>query len=783
MSFKLIISFQLYKRLCCCTIIFGTVLYVSPLSAKDNISEQKDASKDEDSIEHILVTSQKRVQSLTDVPISVSVYSGENIDNNVIANLAELTTKIPNVTINESGAGTNLFIRGVGSGVNLGFEQTVGTYIDGVYFGRARNARSALFDIERLEILKGPQDALFGKNGVAGALNITTRQPIDDYTGYLQIDAEPKFNGSGIKGGISVPISNELSTRLAIMLRSEDGWVYNTNIDGDERKKQDFLVRSTWLWQPTVLLKTTLKVEYGNFETEGRANVVSIFPETLATFPLVRAIDEDFSPQFGLEKSSGSGSELGTENANDETKLMALVVEYQFKNGKINSLTSFTSYQLYEQLDADYLPYDFLHVNTGQKHKQISQEFRYSSELKGKFNYILGAYYQVNDLNSIRELDINGFSLGQPFSGRRHNTFLQDTYNRSIFFQTNWQLDRNWQINTGLRYSQTKKTLYKNLYIADLLSDNVNNEPTANFVFRNNLNIIPHQFSNHSTIDGASFEFDPIRDEAHLSPSINVQYFTESDVMLYTSVAKSYKGGGFDEDNTAGNAEKEEYQDEEVIAYEVGVKADIGRQANISLSVFHSNYKDIQVSTFDGVTGFNVGNAAKSISQGVEIDTRWKINEFWYLNFSGAYLDAYYKDYRQGQCTVTKTNCNAQGVQDLSGHRLQFAPKWSGTLNISHSSEIRGDWLITANASVDYIHHYSIPGDLDPLLAQKAVAKIGARLQIGNRNDNWYLALTGKNLTNELTTSWGNDIPLAAGGYFQHVDAPRSVEFTMHWQF
>jgi len=131
-------------------------------------------------IERIIVTAQKRVQSLKDVPVSVAVITDEQIDKNVTSNLEEISFSIPNLTINEAGLSTNLFIRGVGSGGNLGFEQAVGTYIDGVYFGRGRSARSALFDIERIEVLKGPQDTLFGKNAIAGALNITTRQAGSD---------------------------------------------------------------------------------------------------------------------------------------------------------------------------------------------------------------------------------------------------------------------------------------------------------------------------------------------------------------------------------------------------------------------------------------------------------------------------------------------------------------------------------------------------------------------------------------------------------------------------
>ena len=123
-------------------------------------AKQDDKPTARGNMERIVITAQKRVQTLQDVPLSVSVFSGDKIDKEITANLEKVSFSIPNLTINESGISTNLFIRGVGSGVNLGFEQTVGTYIDGVYFGRARSARASLFDIQRIEVLKGPQDTI-----------------------------------------------------------------------------------------------------------------------------------------------------------------------------------------------------------------------------------------------------------------------------------------------------------------------------------------------------------------------------------------------------------------------------------------------------------------------------------------------------------------------------------------------------------------------------------------------------------------------------------------------
>ncbi|SFD31900.1 Outer membrane receptor proteins, mostly Fe transport [Pseudoalteromonas denitrificans DSM 6059] len=740
-------------------------------------------STDQAKIERIIVTAQKRVQSLKDVPLSVSVMSGEHIDKYAIANLEELSLSVPNLTINESGIGTNLFIRGVGSGVNIGFEQAVGTYIDGVYFGRARSARSTLFDIARVEVLKGPQDTLFGKNAIAGALNITTRQPNFDLEGYLELNTEPKFNGLGFKSAISIPINDELTTRLAMMQHNEDGWIKNDFINQPERQKDDLVIRSTWLWQPSEQLDLAVKAEYGKFETVGRVDLVSQLPQNLAVYEIVKNSFPSFNPSLSLTKFMGSNTPMGLENADNETALLSLNMNWIFLSGTLTSLSAYSNYDFTENADVDYLPIDFLHIASKQKQKQWSQELRFTSNNTGLgFNYIAGVYYQKNELTSIRNVDIDNRIVGNDFSGRRHNTFLQDATNKAVFAQVNYKFNAYWLLNTGLRYSYSKKALFKHLYIANFMSEEVNSDPVANFVFRNSFNMIPHQFSFESDRDGIPFDFNPIRRESHFSPSVNIQYFSNQNLMMYASIAEGFKGGGFDEDNTAGIPDKEEYEDEQVLAFELGVKSLLFDEISLNLSLFRSQYDDIQVSTFDGLSGFNVGNAAKSISQGVELDGRWIINKQWRVKYAFTYLDAYYESYLQGQCTSSKTHCDDLGVQDLSGRSLQFSPKFSGAINFQFEQEIN-NWLVIANGNLNYSDDFEIPGDLDPELLQKSFIKINARIQLGDLDENWYIALVGKNLTNKLTTSWGNDIPFAPGGYFQHIDAPRSIELMFNWRF
>jgi outer membrane receptor protein involved in Fe transport len=167
-------------------------------------------------LEEVVVTATKRVVGMQDVPIALSVVSGEKITEQGIGSLEDMAVFMPNVHIAEGGAGDQLFIRGVGSGINYSFEQSVGTFIDGVYFGRGQASRSAFLDIARVEVLKGPQSTLFGKNTIAGAINISTNGPTDEFEGRIEVTSEPEFDGWGATLTLSGPISDNFGARLVV---------------------------------------------------------------------------------------------------------------------------------------------------------------------------------------------------------------------------------------------------------------------------------------------------------------------------------------------------------------------------------------------------------------------------------------------------------------------------------------------------------------------------------------------------------------------------------------
>ena len=216
-------------------------------------------------LEEVIVTATKRAAGLQDVPIAISVVSAEKLEQFGITELDELSAYLPNVHIGESGGNSQIFIRGVGSGNNAGFEQSVGTFIDGVYFGRARNSRAAFLDLQRVEVLKGPQSTLFGKNTIAGAIIITTGQPEEAFEAYVDTSYETELEGKGLTGMITGPLSDSVRGRLVAKTYERNGWMDNIYPGADDGASQEnSIVRGTLVWDASDNLSLNLKAEHSS---------------------------------------------------------------------------------------------------------------------------------------------------------------------------------------------------------------------------------------------------------------------------------------------------------------------------------------------------------------------------------------------------------------------------------------------------------------------------------------------------------------------------------------
>lgn len=775
-------------------------------------------------LEEVIVTATKRAVGLQDVPIALAVMDGVKIAEQGIGSLADITVFMPNVHVAEASAGDNLFIRGVGSGVNYGFEQSVGTFIDGIYFGRGQASRSAFLDLSRVEVLKGSQSTLFGKNTIAGAINITTAKPGDEFEASVEVSVEPEFDGLGVTLMASGPITDTFGARVVIKGEETDGWMDNQFLGEDEVGKDDLVGRLTLAWEPIDELQLTLKHEIGKSESIGSNEAITIATPTSTA--IYQAVDPNFNASFGYDKSDSTfqaDNRRGETYHDSEWKITTLTAELAVGEYTIKSITGYVDYQFDNYRDSDYSAIHALARARDETHEQLTQEFLLSSPTGETFEFLAGLYYQDEKLEHDRFTDVslsNFFAAGVVLppivaTGIADATgptqFEQESDTLSAFFQGTFNINDSMRVIAGVRYSEDNKEFSKSTKTVNLFEDI--NAPSSDLlaaVYDDLLNLATqHSFANGVaevcpasapgalTITCVTSPIATEREEDHITGDITFQWDVNEDVMAYAKWGNGYKAGGFDEDNGRGNIAAQEYEDEKAETIEIGAKMDfMDSRGRFNVAVFSSEFEDVQVSTFDGVAGFVVGNAAESEVEGIEMDGMFAISDELTLSVAFAYLDAKYASYDNAGCTTIQTDTFAAGadgaigtgddrtpgdcVQDLSGQRLQFAADYSGNIGLSYDTEINDYLGLRASVDAMFTDDYDTAADGDENLGQDAFTKVNARIALLSNDGLWSVALLGKNLTDETTTTWGNDIPLGnfgfSGSYFQIIDAPRSFE-------
>jgi len=757
-------------------------------------------------LDEIIVTATKREVGLQDVPISVAVVSGKKIEEQGITKLEYLAPFLPNVHIGDSGGDQRLFIRGIGTGINGGFEQSVGTFIDGVYFGRGKNARAAFMDLERVEVLKGPQSALFGKNTVAGVINITTAQPTNEFTGYIEAAYEDATDGFGVTGVLSGPLSDTFRARIALKKWEDNGWVENTFVATDGPGDNVTVGRLTLEWDASENLTFNLKAEYGQFDITGRQDMISIAtPQSTALYRTFG--DPDFEAAFNFSQSDanivtpdGKSGELDIMTS----EIYQLTAEYSWDTWTLRSITAYTAVDLALYRDVDYGPVPFLANDTPRDHEQFTQEFLLTSDLGGRFEYLAGVYYQSAELvfeemihvqlSSLPPIEsviygLVGLPAGTPpgfLDVTAINHFEQETESISAFAELTWGVSDSFRIVLGGRYTTDDKEMFKIQFNAAIFDDVP--DPFLGAVY----GINGLALREPATFDANTPGFDNTRSEDHFTGNISFAWDATDDAMVYLNIATGFKAGGYDSINALADIQNAEFEDEGVTSYELGAKLGFwdGR-GRLNVAVFQGDFEDLQVSTFDGNCCFVVANAAEAEVSGVEGDFALALTDAFTLTGAFSFLDAKYKSFPDAACNVFQVvdgSCAANGgVQDLSGKPLQFAPDFAANLSAEYNTPIGDDLELSLSADVNFIADYVVTDDQDPNLMQSSFSKINARLQLGDVDGRWMFALVGRNLTDEKTFTWAGDVPLGPLGfnftYFQNIDPPRILEFQARYSF
>ena len=399
-------------------------------------------------LEEIIVTAQKRAESLQDVPISMSAIDGSKIEEIGINSFQELTAYVPNLSITENAVNTIIGMRGVGIGANQSFEQSVGIYVDGVHYGKSRQVRTGLFDLQQVEVLRGPQGILFGKNTLAGAINITSASPQigQDIGGKIAVSAE-SFGGQTIEGNFSGSLTDSLALRFAYKDRQGDGHLDNTYPDTEVSKMptvDESMWRVTALWEPTDTTSVKIKHSESEFIRMGANPLVTLFsplPNIPASNALMYGTMGAVFPAYGayinsqprdayrdtrsfggcdLERHMGMSSAIcesggeRPEGTDTDTADTSIDIEMELPNGyTLTAVAGLGRYSYQDGIDADFLPLRFIGRSDISDYDHNSQELRIASPTEGKFSWIAGVYLDKQEQEIDRLVTVDG-TFGIP---------------------------------------------------------------------------------------------------------------------------------------------------------------------------------------------------------------------------------------------------------------------------------------------------------------------------------------------------------------------------------
>lgn len=676
-------------------------------------------------IEEVVVTAQKRTQNLTDVPISISAVTEEQIDKQNAKRLSDLSNTLPNVNMTQgSDSSARLTIRGVGaSSRNIGFDTRVGVYVDGVYMGQSPALNQELAELQQVEVLRGPQGTLFGKNTVAGAVNLITKKPsLEETYGSLSLSAG-NMDFTQAKFVVNVPLTETLAVNVSGSTLERDG--FTKNIYGS--------AVPTYPYPPLAPLGTVSDLDdfyykegHGGEEYGDRnADVarVQLLWEPNDTFSARLAYDyldsnqtpvgrEPISDSLGnfLDPYSPNSYEINTDAEQYEKRALsgtALTLEYTLPNDHtIKSISAYRDTEAFVTNDLDFGPRDWVNYDYTDHYKQTTQEIQFISPEFDNYNYVVGLYYynqksttgrDVNIGQDIRDLDMFFTEVPASFQLQPGTTVANngkvETESYALFANGSYSFTDKHQITVGFRWETEQKTVNWDIdgTAAMFLVGTASDQACANPIY----GFYPEQYRPICSINDD-------RRDTNFAPTIAYNYFITDEHTFYARIAQGYKSGGYNLDynsqSTLNNGV--EFDEESVISYEIGFKGQAFDRLKYGIAAFRADYDDYQVSQIielkdeNGLpigTSYSIENAAKVETYGLELEGTFFVTEGLSISANYGWLDAKFDSFPGG----------GPNGEDLAGNVLPRAPEQTASISFDYTTSM-GAFDIYAHVDYSY---------------------------------------------------------------------------------
>ncbi|MBU3002960.1 TonB-dependent receptor [Paraglaciecola arctica] len=750
-------------------------LIVSALTMGINQALAQEVADDHE-YEVIQVSATKRTASIQDVPVSVAAVTAQKMEKIGISDVEDLSILIPNFEINSAAILPNLYVRGLGGGTSHSIEQSVGRFVDDVYISRAAINLHPFMDIQAVEVLRGPQGTLFGKNTAAGAMIMRTANPDSDFGYGINLSASSFSTTGGTKevsGYVTGALSDTVDARLAFLYRDKDGYYINTMDGPDGADREDTGVRAKFLWQASENTQVGLKLEYMEY-TELGSDTAEI--NAFGGPPL--SVWQDISTASGADGSTitepkldwvvhyncgpsldTAGNDIGSfcPSRDQESTNVTLNIEHEFEAGILTLISAVQNYEYdhnFHGLDMGLA--NLFRANRHEKYDGVSQEVRYTSEESDSFDYIVGAYYEDSSLERGQTSHFNLPALGGP-QQTEEEPWTQDTQTLALFGQARWKFTEDWTAILGGRWATEDK----------------------DFAFRRYLNEYQTDIPLHEEDEVNRVES---RSESKFTPSVTLQWQASDDLNAYATVAQGHKTGGFSDRVESQDADME-FDAEEVQSIEVGIKSTwLDGALNLNLALFSMDIEGLQLATqLEGtVAQFSVDNAADSTSEGLELELFWYASDNWTLGGNFSITDASYDEFIGGaDCDASLRN--ADGVCDLSGQPLIYAPENKGAVFAEYyGDDMIGEWDFNARTDIAFTgDQYTDITYVDAVM-QESYTTLNASMRFVSPDEDMTISLIGKNLTDEKIMAWG--VP-SGPNILAAMAPPREIQLKFKYQY
>ena len=691
------------------------------------------AEKEKLVLEEVIVTAQKRVSTVQDTPVAITAYSGEVLANFVVTDAADLNGKVPNLHIGKNGPDMEISIRGINSTNNFeSGDPAAAFHIDGIYLARPIGAGAVFYDLERVEVLNGPQGTLYGRNATAGSINVITNKPGEEFEASLEMNLG-NYDRVYTQGMVNLPVSDQVQVRAAYFTDDRDGYFdlehreTGEDLDGGD-STDDYGARLHGLYQPTDNISLLLSGYY--LKREGN-------PPGQVDLPA----EGDIHEQVASGESKSDIEDWGIK--------AELNWELDFATLTYLGSSRETTYEITDGHPAGEGALSDALINVDNEMEQYSHELRLTSNNAGPLQWIGGLFYFKEEQDIYAQLqDI--VPLGPPPIPMAELTFDQPdvkSTSKAVFGQGSYDFAEDFRITAGLRYTEDEKS-----------------RTGSSTVSLDEFGLVLQSVPNIADEDWNKTTW-----------KLALDWFVREDAMLYFSVATGYKAGGYF-DGIAPN----DYDEEEVLAWEVGSKNQLlDNRLQLNLAAFYYDFDDFQVTQTEPLAGLPPGsqgsvtrNAGEAEVYGAELSAIFLATEADRFNLMLSYLHTEFTEFDLYDPINDVQN-------DLSGNELNKSPDWTATLGYQHDWSLGEKGDITVGILAYYMGDHYLRFQNDSLTEQDSYTKLDLNLTYTSAQGNWFVSAYGKNVTDEDVMVSATVLTGASGGFA----APRTygVRAGMNW--